>query len=124
MFGTDTPCNRALYRTYYRFLETDDEYFDSTPSHHLQGFWMIYGVFLPKDVLEKIYYKNAQRLLYFGDETKTSGSGEARNGAPLAASETKPKAARNNRYTFSGRTTSRSRATAPRRLGKRPIGPR
>ena len=75
MFGTDTPCNRASYRTYYRFLETDDEYFDSTPSHHLQGFWMIYGVFLPKDVLEKIYYKNAQRLLYFGDQQKV-GSGE------------------------------------------------
>jgi predicted TIM-barrel fold metal-dependent hydrolase len=67
MFGTDTPCNRLSYRTYYRFLETDDEYFDSAPSHHLQGFWMIYGVFLPKDVLEKIYFKNAQRLLYFGD---------------------------------------------------------
>ena len=24
---------------------------------------MIYGVFLPKDVLEKIYFKNAERLL-------------------------------------------------------------
>jgi predicted TIM-barrel fold metal-dependent hydrolase len=68
MFGTDTSCKREAYRTYFRFLETDDEYFDSAPSHHLQGFWMIYGVFLPKDVLEKIYYKNAQRLLYFGDE--------------------------------------------------------
>ncbi len=70
MFGTDTPCRRESYRTYFRFLETDDEYFDSTPSHHLQGFWMIYGVFLPKDVLEKIYYKNAQRFLYFGDQEK------------------------------------------------------
>jgi hypothetical protein len=29
---------------------------------------MIYGVFLPKDVLEKIYCKNAERLLYFGDK--------------------------------------------------------
>src|SRR6202007_1934731 len=66
MFGTDTPPQRKAYHTYYRFLETDDEYFDAAPSHHLQGFWMIYGVFLPKDVLEKIYYKNAQRLLYFG----------------------------------------------------------
>jgi predicted TIM-barrel fold metal-dependent hydrolase len=72
MFGTDTPCNRQSYRTYYRFLETDDEYFDSTPSHHLQGFWMIYGVFLPKDVLEKIYCKNAERLLFFGDERGVS----------------------------------------------------
>ncbi len=82
MFGTDTPCNRASYRTYFRFLETDDEYFDSAPSHHLQGFWMIYGVFLPKDVLEKIYYKNAQRILYFGDEKTTSAPGENRNDSP------------------------------------------
>ncbi len=68
LFGTDTPPNdREAYRIYYRFLETDDEYFDCQKSHHLQGFWMIYGVFLPKDVLAKIYYKNAERLLYFGD---------------------------------------------------------
>jgi len=47
MFGTDTPPNdREAYRIYYRFLETDDEYFDCAKSHHLQGFWMIYGVFL------------------------------------------------------------------------------
>jgi len=66
MLGTDTPGKRDAYRVYYRFLETDDEYFDSTPSHHLQGFWMIYGLFLPKDVLEKVYLKNAERNLYFG----------------------------------------------------------
>ena len=77
LFGTDTPPNdREAYRIYYRFLETDDEYFDCQKSHHLQGFWMIYGVFLPKDVLAKMYYKNAERLLYFGDnaakETSTA----------------------------------------------------
>jgi predicted TIM-barrel fold metal-dependent hydrolase len=64
MFGTDTTPRRDAFRIYYRFLETDDEYFDSAPSHHRQGFWMIYGVFLPKDVLAKIYHKNAERLLY------------------------------------------------------------
>jgi predicted TIM-barrel fold metal-dependent hydrolase len=63
MFGTDTTPNRAAYRSYYRFLETDDEYFDSSSGHHTQGFWMIYGVYLPKDVLEKLYVKNAERLL-------------------------------------------------------------
>ncbi len=63
MFGTDTSPNRQAYRIYYRFLETDDEYFDPAGGHHPQGFWMIYGVFLPKDVLEKLYYKNAERLL-------------------------------------------------------------
>jgi predicted TIM-barrel fold metal-dependent hydrolase len=63
MFGTDTPPRRDAYRIYYRFLETDDEYFDCRESHHLQGFWNIYGVKLPDDVLEKIYYRNAARLL-------------------------------------------------------------
>ena len=63
MFGTDTAPDRTAYRMYYRFLETDDEYFDPARGHHRQGFWMIYGVFLPRDVLEKLYYKNAERLL-------------------------------------------------------------
>jgi predicted TIM-barrel fold metal-dependent hydrolase len=63
MFGTDTAPNREAYRIYYRFLETDDEYFDPAGGHHRQGFWMIYGVFLPRDVLEKLYFKNAEHLL-------------------------------------------------------------
>ena len=64
MFGTDTAPNREAYRIYYRFLETDDEYFDCAASHHRQGFWMIYGIFLPKDVLAKVYHKNAERVLF------------------------------------------------------------
>lgn len=64
MFGTDTPPDREAYRIYYRFLETDDEYFDCAKSHHLQGFWMIYGIFLPKEVLAKMYYQNAEKILY------------------------------------------------------------
>lgn len=63
LFGTDTFPDREAYRIYYRFFETDDEYFECAASHHLQGFWMIYGVYLPKEVLEKIYYKNADRLI-------------------------------------------------------------
>jgi predicted TIM-barrel fold metal-dependent hydrolase len=77
LFGTDTtPNDRESYRIYYRFLETDDEYFDCQKSHHLQGFWMIYGVFLPKDVLAKIYYKNADRILYFGADKPAEASAE------------------------------------------------
>lgn len=64
LFGTDTTPRREAYRIYYRFLETDDEYFDCAAGHHRQGFWMIYGIFLPRDVLEKIYRKNAERILY------------------------------------------------------------
>lgn len=63
LFGTDTPPNAESYRVYYRFLETDDEYFDSSPSHHMQGRWMIYGIHLPDEVLEKIYNKNAIKIL-------------------------------------------------------------
>ena len=64
MFGTDTPPRRDAYRIYYRFLETDDEYFDCSASHHLQGFWNIYGIFLPKEVLKKVYHENAERVLF------------------------------------------------------------
>lgn len=67
LFGTDTTPRRDAFRIYYRFLETDDEYFDCAASHHLQGFWMIYGIHLPKDVLEKVYHGNADRVLFQGD---------------------------------------------------------
>ena len=63
LFGTDTRPNAESYRTYYRFLETDDEYIDPSGGHHLQGRWMIYGIFLPDDVLEKLYNKNALKIL-------------------------------------------------------------
>jgi predicted TIM-barrel fold metal-dependent hydrolase len=63
LFGTDVGVNPASYRIYYRFLETDDEYFDygvgEIPD---QGRWCIYGLFLPDDVLEKVYRLNALRL--------------------------------------------------------------
>jgi predicted TIM-barrel fold metal-dependent hydrolase len=64
MFGTDTTPKREAYKIYYRFLETDDEYFDCSQSHHRQGFWNIYGIFLPKEALDKVYRKNAERVLY------------------------------------------------------------
>ena len=64
LFGTDTTPKADAYRLYYRFMETDDEYFDTAESHHRQGFWMIYGIFLPDEVLEKIYLKHATRLFF------------------------------------------------------------
>ena len=67
MFGTDTTPRRDAYQMYYRFLETDDEYFDCAGGHQRQGFWMIYGIFLPKNVLEKVYRTNAERI-FFGRE--------------------------------------------------------
>jgi hypothetical protein len=52
-----------MYRLYYRFLETEDEYFEY-PSHaSRQGRWNIYGIKLPDDVLRKVYRENAAKLL-------------------------------------------------------------
>ena len=67
--GTDTPqqvFNDQLYEIYYRFLETEDEYFDYAPAPvPPQGRWRIYGLGLPDGILKKIYYENAARLLRF-----------------------------------------------------------
>lgn len=63
LFGTDLLPEPRMYRLYFRFLETDDEYFEY-PSHaSRQGRWNIYGLHLPNDVLEKVYRTNALKLL-------------------------------------------------------------
>ncbi|MGB6687390.1 MAG: amidohydrolase family protein [Terracidiphilus sp.] len=63
LFGTDLLPETQMYRLYFRFLETDDEYFEY-PSHaSRQGRWNIYGLYLPDDVLEKLYRLNALKLL-------------------------------------------------------------
>jgi predicted TIM-barrel fold metal-dependent hydrolase len=68
LFGTDIDSGtlngkgNELYPYYFRFLETMDEYFDYYPNP-VQGRWKIYGVGLPDDVLEKVYYKNAVKLV-------------------------------------------------------------
>ena len=74
MFGTDASPNGKdtpqqifgdeLYEIYYRFLETEDEYFDYAPAPvPPQGRWQIYGIGLPDAILKKVYYENAARLL-------------------------------------------------------------
>jgi len=67
--GSDTPqqiCNDELYEIYYRFLETEDEYFDYAPAPvPPQGRWRIYGLGLPDGILKKVYFENAARLLRF-----------------------------------------------------------
>ncbi len=56
--------NDQLYEIYYRFLETEDEYFDYAPAKiPPQGRWRIYGINLPDAILRKIYQENAARLL-------------------------------------------------------------
>ena len=65
--GTQTPqqiFGEALYEIYFRFLETEDEYFDYAPAPvPPQGRWRIYGIGLPDGILRKVYNENAGRLL-------------------------------------------------------------
>ena len=63
LFGADLVPEESMYRLYFRFFETADEYFDY-PSHaSRQGRWQIHGIHLPEDVLRKLYRENALRLL-------------------------------------------------------------
>jgi predicted TIM-barrel fold metal-dependent hydrolase len=64
LYGTDLLPNAINTSANYRFFETHDEYFPyNSFKEHNQGRWRIYGVNLPDDVLKKIYYQNAERLL-------------------------------------------------------------
>lgn len=74
LFGTDAVPNgketpqqifgTKLYEIYFRFLETEDEYFDYAPAPvPPQGRWRIYGLGLPDQILRKVYNENALRLL-------------------------------------------------------------
>jgi len=76
LFGTDATPNGfetpqqlygdLLYQIYYRFLETEDEYFDYAPAKvPPQGRWRIYGIGLPESILKKVYHANAERILNF-----------------------------------------------------------
>ena len=66
-YGDDVPqqlFGDELYEIYYRFLETEDEYFDYAPAPTPpQGRWSIYGLGLSDEVLRKVYHDNAARLL-------------------------------------------------------------
>lgn len=60
LFGKDSWVPEE-YTTYFRVLETKDEYFPYHKKYH--AFWAMYGMGLPDEILKKIYYKNALRLL-------------------------------------------------------------
>jgi predicted TIM-barrel fold metal-dependent hydrolase len=63
LFGTDLVPDTEMYRGYFRFLETADEYFEYPTHASRQGRWNIYGIDLPDEVLKKIYRDNALGLL-------------------------------------------------------------
>jgi predicted TIM-barrel fold metal-dependent hydrolase len=60
MFGKDIWAP-SEYDCYFRVLETADEYFDYYRKRH--AFWKMYGLDLPDEVLKKLYYKNALRVI-------------------------------------------------------------
>lgn len=73
LFGTDGgyaldknglwPAER-YFRTYFEFLETTNEYFEYPLwGINKQGRWRAYGIDLPDQVLKKIYYVNAEKIL-------------------------------------------------------------
>ena len=64
LFGTDMSADLEYYRIYYRFLESDDEYFNYDKEEPPgSGRWHIYGLYLPDDVLKKVYFQNAQQVI-------------------------------------------------------------
>jgi len=64
LFGSDMSPDLDAYRLYYRFLESDDEYFNYNPGEiPLQGRWHVCGLYLPDEVLARVYSANARRVL-------------------------------------------------------------
>jgi len=67
LFGKDSWVPEE-YATYFRTLETEDEYFPYHKKYH--AFWAMYGMGLPDDILKKVYYKNALRIIPNIDKTQ------------------------------------------------------
>lgn len=66
LFGKDSWVPEE-YNTYFRVLETEDDYFPYHKKYH--AFWAMYGMGLPDTILKKIYYKNALRIIPNIDKT-------------------------------------------------------
>ncbi|WP_394363982.1 amidohydrolase family protein [Algoriphagus ratkowskyi] len=60
LFGKDAY-NKEEFYTYFRVLETEDEYFPYYKKYH--AYWSMYGLGLSDEVLKKLYYKNALRIV-------------------------------------------------------------
>ena len=60
LFGKDS-WQPAEFPTYFRVLESDDEYFPYYKKYH--AFWSMYGLDLADEILKKVYYKNAMKVL-------------------------------------------------------------
>lgn len=80
LFGTDGPRVPERLFPYWRFLETDDEYFAYAENPFPpQGLWNIYGIYLPDDVLRKVYYENSAQIIPGVRERLTSFEEKTQN---------------------------------------------
>jgi predicted TIM-barrel fold metal-dependent hydrolase len=57
LFGTDMGRDHAMYRGWWRLLETADEFIPG------RQWWRLYGLDIPAPVLEELYAGNARRIL-------------------------------------------------------------
>lgn len=60
LFGKDSWVPDE-YQTYFRVLESEDEYFPYHKKYH--AYWRMYGLGLSDEVLKKVYYKNALKIV-------------------------------------------------------------
>ena len=60
LFGKDSWVP-SEYATYFRVLETTDEYFPYHKKYH--AFWRMYGLGVSDEILKKVYYKNALKII-------------------------------------------------------------
>ena len=67
LFGKDSWVPDE-YKTYFRVLESEDEYFPYHKKYH--AYWRMYGLGLSDEVLKKVYYKNALKIIPGLDKSK------------------------------------------------------
>ena len=57
LFGTDDREAPGMYQSWWRFIETDDDYIEGPTG------WRVYALALPDPVLDAIYRGTARRIL-------------------------------------------------------------
>jgi uncharacterized protein len=61
LYGTDMGMDSAMYLTTFRILESADEHFYETELFHYH--WACNGFDLEENILSKVYYSNAEKIL-------------------------------------------------------------
>lgn len=61
VYGTDMGFDQSMYQITFRILETSDEHFYD---HNRFGYhWALNGLDIPGEVLEKVYFQNALKII-------------------------------------------------------------